>query len=253
MQRPSSRGFTLAELAIALAVISLLLGSGLTLAPGLADAARYRATQQRLETARDALIGFALVHGRLPCPATAISKGQEMPMGGGLCHAPYDGLLPAATLGLNDIDAEGFLGDAWGKGPGYRIRYAVSTVRDGAFTTPDKLTQLAANPGLGALEADLQICDLESGGSVAEPDGCGSALKLSGNAVAVLYSTGPNGGKGGGASEQINPHFYGGHIDRVFGRRSRSEADAPGGEFDDQLVWLAWPELALRLVEAGRI
>ncbi|MFC4159810.1 type II secretion system protein [Chitinimonas lacunae] len=246
-------GFTLAELVVVLAVISLLLSGGLLLTPALADATRYRTTQQRLDTAREALIGFALIHGRLPCPATEDSQGQEAPLGGGICLRPYDGLLPAATLGLNGTDREGFLADGWGEGASHRLRYAVTAVRDGAFTSADGLARYKAASGLGAIEADLHICDLESGLAVAEPDNCGGALRLSGNAAAVLYSTGPNGAGAAGPLEQINPYHHGGHADRIFGRRSRVGKEAPSGEFDDQLIWLPWPELALRLVEAGRL
>ncbi|MCF8184500.1 MAG: hypothetical protein K9J43_05940, partial [Polynucleobacter sp.] len=47
----------------------------------------------------DALLGYAAINGRLPCPATAASNGAESPIGGGVCTNPYNGFLPAATLG----------------------------------------------------------------------------------------------------------------------------------------------------------
>src|SRR5664279_5024596 len=54
-----------------------------------------------MRQAQEALLGFAAMNGRLPCPATAGSGGIESPIGGGVCLAPYSGFLPAATLQLS--------------------------------------------------------------------------------------------------------------------------------------------------------
>ena len=68
-QRQRARGFTLAELAIVVAVIALLLG-GLTLTLSTqTELRRISDTQRTLELAKDALIGFAMTRGRFPCPA----------------------------------------------------------------------------------------------------------------------------------------------------------------------------------------
>src|SRR5215470_16101798 len=69
MPRRGVRGFTLAELAVVVLVIALLLG-GLTLTLSTqTELRRIEDTQRTLELAKDALIGFAITRGRLPCPA----------------------------------------------------------------------------------------------------------------------------------------------------------------------------------------
>ena len=65
----AARGFSLVEMAIVLAIIGLLL-SGLLLTLGTqVDQRNASTTQSQLEAAREALLGFAIIYGRLPCPA----------------------------------------------------------------------------------------------------------------------------------------------------------------------------------------
>src|ERR1700740_2544337 len=63
------QGFTLAELAVVLGIVGLLLG-GLMVPLAAQTDIRYRSdTEKALADIREALIGFAIVNGRLPCPA----------------------------------------------------------------------------------------------------------------------------------------------------------------------------------------
>ena len=63
--------FTLVELAVVLAIVGLLLSSlTYTLAAHTEQRTREQ-TQRTLEQAREALIGFAITNGRLPCPAAS--------------------------------------------------------------------------------------------------------------------------------------------------------------------------------------
>ena len=64
------RGFTLTELAVVLAIIGLLLSSTLFTLSAQVENRNRSDTQRRLEEARELLLSFALVNGRLPCPAT---------------------------------------------------------------------------------------------------------------------------------------------------------------------------------------
>ena len=64
-----------------------------------------------------------------PAPPRATSRGEESFAPGGRradgnCAAFHDGFLPAATIGLSPLDAEGFARDGWGT-PANRVRYAV--------------------------------------------------------------------------------------------------------------------------------
>src|SRR6266705_3650005 len=64
-----SRGFTLAELAVAVAIIGLLLAGALIPFSTQIDVRNVADTQRAMESIREAVIGFAQANGRLPCPA----------------------------------------------------------------------------------------------------------------------------------------------------------------------------------------
>src|SRR5688572_15259529 len=111
LARLPSRGFSLVELAVVLAVVGLLLGSLMYTLQAQTEQRAREETQRRLEQAREALLGYAVANGRLPCPASAASAGIESdnPSGSNICTNPYDGFLPSVTLGFGPaIDADGF-------------------------------------------------------------------------------------------------------------------------------------------------
>ena len=62
-------GFSLIELVISLSVISLLLGSSLILVNSIYKNNKTQQDEILLNTIRESLYGFAITHGRLPCPA----------------------------------------------------------------------------------------------------------------------------------------------------------------------------------------
>ena len=72
-------GFTLAELAIVLVIVAFLLGGTMAMVSSQTDQRKWNDTQSRLEAARDALLGYAIANGRLPCPANSSSAGAEVP------------------------------------------------------------------------------------------------------------------------------------------------------------------------------
>jgi prepilin-type N-terminal cleavage/methylation domain-containing protein len=127
-------GFTLTELAVVLAIVGLLLGSLMYTLSAQSDQRAWEATQRRLDEAKELLLSYAVVNGRLPCPATCPnpptctggSNGIEViavPAGsgtGGTCSVNYNGFLPAATIGFSPTNSNGYAIDAWGN----LIRYA---------------------------------------------------------------------------------------------------------------------------------
>src|SRR3954465_15799670 len=114
--------FTLVELAVVLMVVGLLLSSVTYTLSAQVESRSREQTQRTLEQAREALIGYAIANGRLPCPASNASSGAESPAGGGECTNYYDGFLPAVTLGFQPTDSSGYAMDAWSN----RVRYAVA-------------------------------------------------------------------------------------------------------------------------------
>jgi prepilin-type N-terminal cleavage/methylation domain-containing protein len=249
-----TRGFTLVELAIALLVMAVVLSG---LAVPLASqvlARRQDAARHQLEEARDALLGFAALHGRLPCPALGTGGGEERFSAGGgpedgECADFHGGYLPGATLGLAGLDPQGYARDPW-ETPANRIRYAVAgTTVEGvarALTRRNGM-QLAGLPGLGDAPAYLVVC---STGRDATPSRCGSAATtLSRRAAFVLVSPGANASAGvpaPGSDEARNADGRGLFV-------AHEPSSAPGNAFDDHVLWLPMPLLASRLVAAGRL
>lgn len=252
-----SRGFSLLEVLIAMIVLTLAL-TGLAMPVASQVLLRRQADTQRiLEEAREALLGFAALHGRLPCPATPASRGQEaFALGGsasdGRCERFHDGLLPAAALGLSSLDPDGFALDAWGNGPSSRLRYAVFGNGEVLGGVANPLTRVngmraATLLSLGVAPDYLFICHSAVGATAAD---CGAgANQLTRRAAFVVLSTGPNGNRTPipGSDEARNQ-------DRspVFVARVGGSMGDPAG-FDDTLLWVPVAALASRMVTAGRL
>src|SRR5258708_36526884 len=64
-----TEGFSLVELAVALAIIALLLAGALIPLSTQIDVRNTADTQRNMEPIKEAIFGFAQANGRLPCPA----------------------------------------------------------------------------------------------------------------------------------------------------------------------------------------
>src|SRR2546430_3605934 len=125
----SSKGFSLVELAVALAIIALLLAGALIPLSTQIDVRNSADTQRSMDSIRDAIIGFAQANGRLPCPAnggtpagtvdtttwpTSIAAGAEQwNASANVCYTVM-GVVPWTTLGVAETDA-------WGRRFTYRV------------------------------------------------------------------------------------------------------------------------------------
>lgn len=99
-------GFTLVEIAIVLVIIGIALGGLLTSLTAQVDQRDYAQTKQSMEEIRDALLGYALSHGYLPCPAISATNGAEDRAAVGNCTAGKRvGFLPWAELGVKKTDS----------------------------------------------------------------------------------------------------------------------------------------------------
>lgn len=253
-RRPSASGFSLVEMAVVLAIVGLLL-AGLLLPLGAQiDQQNMNETQRRLETAREALIGFAIANRRLPCPASVTSLGVEDPSGGGTCTLPWTGYIPAVTLGLLPINSEMLFVDAWGN----PIRYAVThsttaftvsgTPGTKPFTSTDGMRAVYNASSLAGLTPDLRVCATGAGitGSASTAE-CSTGNVLSNNAAVVIFSTGKNSPTGGtGTDELANIN-----TDRAF--VSHTPTTAAGNEFDDVVLWLSPYLLYNRMISGGAL
>ena len=256
--RNRQTGFTLVEMAIVLLIVVLLLGGLVPTLSGQVDQRHNTETIKQLDEIQQALIGFALIYGRLPCPAIVGSNGLENPTTGGNCtyfgnstNAGYD-YLPAATLGLAGTNSAGLLMDAWGN----PIRYAVSSSNSTTpaysyvFTTTGQMSNVGiSNLTPTNLNPSLLVCSAAS----ASNSSCTSGFTLASNAVAVIYSTGKNGGAGGtGAdeAENLNPKAVDNH-GNVFVSHTFSQTS--GNQFDDIVTWISPNVLINRMVAAGKL
>jgi len=93
-----TKGFTLIELAIVLVIIGLLIGVGVSLLPGLLTQQKYTENKQVMDKAYNAIIGFALTHGRLPWASDSPTSGNEK-------TGTNIGYLPYSDLGAPNKDA----------------------------------------------------------------------------------------------------------------------------------------------------
>lgn len=275
-QYSPQRGFTLTELAIVLVIVALLVG-GMTVAISTQrEVMNTNDAQRKLNEAMDALLGFAALNGRLPCPAyvsetdpTVTSGGNEAfctndlatpdcgavisapaaPPDHGRCAQGFTGYLPARTLGVTPADPEGFALDAWGQ----RIRYAISAADDGSgnliFTGKNELKaawNASPTPTVPDKSRMLRVCSQSagatgSGGSAA----CADGKLVADNAVAVLYSRGANGGVAPPAANV--DEIENGDNDRLFVART------PDAAYDDVVTWLSPHLLYNRMITAGRL
>jgi prepilin-type N-terminal cleavage/methylation domain-containing protein len=110
-----SKGFSLLEMAVVMVILTLLLSGALIPLATIKESEQIRATKATILEAFDSLQGFAVLHGRLPCPDQD-GDGDGEPTG--ICEGDGDtveGFLPWKQLGLQKRF------DAWGQVFHYRI------------------------------------------------------------------------------------------------------------------------------------
>lgn len=240
--RKRQAGFTLVEMGIVLMIVALLLGGLLPTITSQVEQRHENDTRKQLDEIQQALIGYAIIKGRLPCPASSSTNGQEDPTNGtGACTHAHDqnSYVPAVTLGLSGADSKGLIEDAWGN----PIRYAVADGSSNAFTK--SISGIGISNISSSSIANLDVC------STASSSGSSCSVSnstLTSNAIAVIYSTGKNGANGGTAADEAeNPNVNSADSDRVY------VSHTPSSTFDDMVIWLSPNVLVNRMVSAGKL
>jgi len=281
--RQRMQGFTLVELAVVMTIVALLLASLMYTLSAQMEQRNIEETRRRLDQARELILSYALIKGRLPCPArfttsTDHSSGQEsfcttaatsqfstcvgsetttVPSSPehGTCSNHFNGYLPAASIGYTQTDPSGFALDAWGN----RIRYAVTrrnTNCSGTSTPANSYTTMFTSKtylqsyGITCLPDDLIVCKSGTGVSSTDCGGVSNQVMSSSLVVAVLLSTGKNGGTYGGTGTDEAVNVAG---NRTFVLHTPTDSSFANGEFDDQLTWITAGELYGRMISAGRL
>ena len=262
------RGFTLVEIAIAIFIIMLLLGSILVPLTTQVEQRQVSETQKMLDDIKEALIGHAVAKGYLLCPdrtsggaGTANDTANDgvedfdsttgrCMSSSGTCPGPAPttpilattcravGNVPWVTLGLG-------ASDPWGN----RFRYAVDmefSARPPQVGTPFSL----------ASSADLGVCTTSACTLRLTSTTAGEA------AVAVILSHGQNGrsaisastGTANAAATSLD------ELDNTGGSTYTSRpiykpvsAADTANEFDDVVTWISKYTLFQRMVAAGKL
>jgi prepilin-type N-terminal cleavage/methylation domain-containing protein len=230
-------GFSLVEMAIVLTIVALLMAGLLPMLSGQVEQQRRNETRKQLNEIKDALIGYALINGRLPCPAdpTLITGQAGAGAERATCttSANATGVVPWAKLGTSEIDA-------WGNRFTYRVTITFADTTDGANGT------CAVTTGVS-----FQIC---STGSLTVKSAASAGTDVAVDIPAVIIS---HGKIGAGAYTQNGAQLPAGSADEV--ENSDGSADSiyvshiPTTDFDDLTEWITPNILYNRMVTAGKL
>jgi len=286
---PSESGFTLVEIAIVLLIIGVLLGYTVALFPVQQDLKKYREVEQEMDQIIGAIVGFAQVNGRLPCPAIPTSAGAEDDGGTPNCNN-YGGFVPVNALGLTGrLNADSLMLDPWGNPYRYYVTDndfnggGVSDFVNGGEMRIVGLVDSAPADGYTDLDGRYLICDgagTNTDGTDDECDGAGivfgrpdaSPPALYGGAPFVLVSHGKNWNLAAAAGDELEnlgatlttafvPVIPNGPTGRPyllkdvsnnetnFVRRITGFAD----DFDDVVKWGSPNLLFSKMIEAGQL
>ena len=177
-------------------IVTILLGYSVALLPRQQELKQYRALDQEMDHIIEAIIGFAQVNGRLPCPAIPNSGGledfdDEILIDTETGCNNYGGFVPVNTLGLTGrLNQDLLLLDPWGN----PYRYYVTDndfnaaggsdfVRNGEMRAVGLIDSDDPADGYIDLDGRYIICD-DNGTTI--DDECTGAAEVFGN-----YDSGP--------------------------------------------------------------
>lgn len=177
--------YSLLELSIALAIISVLIAGGISVSGGVTDSAKINITKQKMDIIYKAMGSFLTTNERLPCPALLTTLKTDTSNYGNEVGAPGNctvsgagvqisgnliyGMIPVATLGLSAEMGE----DAFGSKFVYMI--------DRRFTINSAAAPSAS--GFAGVTTVIFSVD-ETFGSVTS--------RVTSEAIFILMSHGPN-------------------------------------------------------------
>jgi prepilin-type N-terminal cleavage/methylation domain-containing protein len=217
MKPASQNGFTLIEMAIVLMIVALLLGGMLVPLSAQMDQRNVSDTQKTLSDIKEAIMGYALANGRLPCPAKADRITASDSQAGTVDCSQAAGVVPWATLGTVETDA-------WGRRFTYIPSASFSTAN---FTFASAATLFVKNSAGGTNIATSVPAVIVSHGK----NGAGAYMPQ-GNQLPASTDTGELDNSNGGTT------FV-------------SHAFTP--TFDDLVVWISPNILFNRMVAAGKL
>lgn len=231
LNRHSTAGFSLVEMAIVLIVLALL-ASGMMLSLSTQqDIQRTNEVRRQLADIREALLGYTVVNGRLPPPADP-TKANNDPSAGLIDEGRTSGVIPWVTLGLPETDP-------WGQRFTYRLRVEFS---DGIALNTTPPCSLSPAP----MQSSFALCSV---GNITVTDG---TVTIASGVPAIIVSHGKN-GLGGYRSDgtqvagSAGDELENANGDANFVSRVHSST------FDDEVIWIPLFNLMSRMLAAGRL
>lgn len=247
MKLTLQNGFTLVEMAIVLMIVGLLLGGMLVPLSAQLNQRNNTDTQKAMADIKEAIIGYAMANGQLPCPAdpsavTGVTSTAGIARTPPCTGANSTGVVPWATLGVNETDA-------WGNRYTYRVTdYFADSIASATYGG-------GCIPSAAPTQASFALCSVGNLNvlSAAPP---AANTTIAGNIPAVIISHGKNGAGaytpqgtqlavGNNADEQENSD--GNVITNIY------VSHTPTANFDDLVVWISPNILMNRMVTAGKL
>ncbi len=263
MNKQSQHGFTLIEMAIVFLIIGALLSYTFMPLRAQLETANIKEARGKLAEIEQALYGFAIANGRLPCPTLPGEGGLSMPQDPPDACDSSIGFVPSGTLGLKgETNCDGLLVDPWGRP--YRYSVTDSDVNSDDvddFVVSGQLRDPTDGVGIATAAPDLRVCrnlDASCIGGTGTP----AANIIADEVVAVIFSMGTksranssaeneNAGEGGTLPSTCGLSAYPIGNDPFYYAAKRREI--AGQEFDDNLIWISPHILYGKLLQAGQI
>lgn len=227
-------GFTLVEMAIVLVIVGLLLGGLLMPLSTQMEQKRISETKKAMDEANEALLGFVVRTGYLPCPAISATNGLEDRTGSACTGGKRQGFLPWATLSVAKLDS-------WN----HIFRYSVTPAFTNSATlftlsTPRDIT-INTRDTAGALTSQSAANDIPA---VIMSHGVNGLLATTDAGLLMVNTSATN------LDEVTNASAAGtSFVTRIINKNTA----AAGGEFDDLVIWLSPNILYSRMVSAQKL
>jgi len=254
------KGFTLIEVAIVMLIVTFLIGSALMPLRAQRESANIQQAREELKVIGDALYGFAITNGHLPCPAI---PGLGNNGGAGTDCNSFHGFVPSVGLGITGkTNCDGLMIDPWGNPYRYSITNtdAGFVVGGGAdFVRTGEIQGESQSPNnLSTLTPDFRICSDVS-------NACNGATipvrVVADNVVAAWFSMGsqwqnpstPENQNAGEATVNSTCGLPAYNIsnDTFFYSSNRIETGA--NRFDDIMFWMSPNILYAKMLAAGQL
>jgi len=268
----SNHGFTLVELAMVLFIVGLLLGGLLVPMATKIEQENRTSTNDKLNEIKEALLGYAVINGRLPCP--------DCPDGTvGTCNAiaavnRNDGIsdwgvgaagerVCATQIGnLPWVDLQTGQFDAWNRYFTYQVTSEFSRESN---TSPCRIRAIGVSFEL-CTQGDIQIY------SAYMPPPYSPPPTVAANVPAIVISHGADAYEPVQTNQQVenygrnpvnpntdlniltsyNPSSYSANI-FIYRDYARNTSLNPPTQFDDLIMWISPNILMNRMIVSGRL